>query len=117
MSERKLPTRRRKFSKGKAIRISDLVYDTLDAGRARSKHRPYSWDSLLRRMLGLPDRSGRTQPLVEGILETTTGMFVLKMQNVTWDEIEELAYKVAHTAMMRKKAKAISPPIKLREFR
>lgn len=110
MAERKLPARKRKFSKGSAIRVSDLVYANLDKGR-----RGRSWDSFFRKLFGLPDRLGNEQPLCEGMLETTTGLFLLKLPGTTWNELEETAYKAAHNAAAQKQSKRIEKPLRMRE--
>lgn len=118
MSERKLPSRRRKFTKGRAIRVSDLVFKTLEASRRQRglpEARIRSWDATMRRMLGLPDRTGRTQPLVEGMLEVTTGVFLLKLEGTSWPELEETAFKLATKIAEKKKMVKIAPPIRMRE--
>lgn len=111
MSERKLKNRRRKASKGKAVRVSTLVYDTLDQRRGRK-----SWDHFFRRVFGLPDRAGRSQNLVEGMLEVHSGMLLLKMPNTTWAEAEETAYKLADKVAAKKKVNMM-PPLRMREIR
>jgi hypothetical protein len=108
--ERKLKGRRRKFPKGRIVRLSNLVYETLDKQR-----RSRSWDAFFRRMLGLPDRHERPQPLVEGVLETMTGKFFLKVPGATLAKLEEAAYEVAFRTAAREKAK-LSAPIKMREM-
>lgn len=112
MSERKLGNRKRRASKGKAIRVSNLVYETLDMSR-----RQRSWDCMFRRMLGLPDRAGRNQALVEGMLETTTGLFLLKLEQTAWPELEETAFKMAEAARRRNKQPTVSAPLRMRELR
>jgi len=112
MSERKLASRKRKFSKGHAIRVSDAVYAVLDKQRHGK-----SWDGMFRRMLGLPDRKGITQPLVEGMLETTTGLFVLKLGDTTWPELEETAFKLAASIAEKRKLRAAQTPLRMRELR
>lgn len=52
-----------KKSKGRVIRVSDAVYAALVRKKQPSR---MSWDSLLRKMLGMPDRRGREQKLYEG---------------------------------------------------
>lgn len=111
VSERKLVNRKKRFSKGRAVRVSDLVYETLDKQR-----RGKSWDVLFRKLLGLPDRAGNPQTLVEGMLEATTGMFLLKLPGATWSELEETAYKIAHKAAERKRSKRIEKPLRMREL-
>lgn len=109
--ERKLRNRKRRASKGKAIRISNLVYETLNKARFRR-----SWDCLLRRMLGLEDRAGNPQVLIEGVLETTTGVLLLKTPETSWSLLEERAYEMAIRAAARKKEKRVSRPIRMREL-
>ncbi len=115
MSERKLRNRRKRFSKGRAIRVSDLVFDTIDKARKSGGHRT-SWDCFMRRMLGLPNRAGVTQPLVEGMLEATTGIFVLKLGETSWAELEETAYKLADRIARTKKI-TMQQPLRMREMR
>ncbi len=112
MFERKLPTRKRKFTKGKAVRVSDLVYSTLDKKRYGK-----SWDAMFRRMLGLPDRRGVILPLVEGMLEVMTGIFVLKLEGTSWSEVEETAFKLADAVAKKKDLPTYRPPLKMRELR
>lgn len=96
-----LPNRRKKASKGKLIRISDDVFNLL-----QKKRQGKSWDSLMRRMLGLPDRAGITQPLVVGWLDQDTGQLYL-------DEAE--ARGAAVVAAAKRGTKKIKQPIKMRE--
>lgn len=113
MSERKLPSRKRKFSKGRAIRVSDLVYDTLNVQRYGR-----SWDTMLRRTLGLPDRRGNAQPLVEGMLEVLTGTFILKLNGTTWEELEQTTARLAvHAARKWQKPTDPPPALRMREIR
>jgi hypothetical protein len=111
MAERKLPSRRKKASKGKVIRVSNLVYEMLNKQRYGK-----SWDNLFRKMFGFPDRAGNTQPLVEGVLETMTGKFLLKDVDMKWDRLEEDAYEIAILTAARRKEKRVSRPIKMREI-
>ena len=111
MAERKLRSRRRKSTKGKEIRISNLVYSTLNKYR-----KGHSWDALFRKLLGLPDRAGNEQPLVEGMLETMTGKFFLKLPDIKWDKLEEDAYEIAILTAARRGAKRVSRPLKMREL-
>src|SRR5688572_16817361 len=89
MPERKLPIRTKKASKGVASRISDQVYNIL--GKQR---RGQSWDALFRQIHGLEDRNGNKQALVEGILETVTGRFLLRDPDKPWDDLEKDAYEI-----------------------
>ena len=109
MAEKKLRNRKRIFTKGKAIRVSDFVYEKLGKGRGR-----ISWDCWLRKLHGLPDRDGRAQRLIEGMVEVTTGMFLLKLDSASWDELEETAWKLAHKAAAKRKTR-VEAPIRLRE--
>lgn len=109
--ERNLPTRRRRANKGKRVALSMPVYAAIDKIRAGR-----SFDSYFRHMLGLPDRRGYTLPLVEGMLETISGTFILKLEDTTWNEIEETAFKLADSISVKKKVK-FEKPIKMRELR
>lgn len=112
MAERKLKSRRRKkASKGKSIRVSDLVYSTLDKIR-----KGRSWDSLFRKLFGFPDRAGNEQPLVEGILETMTGQFFLKLPGITWEQLEEDAFEIAIITAAKRGAKRVSKPLRMKEI-
>lgn len=111
MSERKLKNRRRRAPKGRLIRVSNIVYETLD-GQRRSK----SWDALMRRMLGLPDRAGNPQPLAEGMLELHSGVFLLKLPDATWREVSEVANKMAERIAAKKKVR-LEVPVRMREIR
>jgi hypothetical protein len=117
MSERKLKSRKRKFSKGKRIAISDLVYAQLDSARRTGRPRPLSWDAYLRRICGFPNRKGQSQALVEGMLETTTGLFVLRLNGTTWSDVEEVAFKLATEMARKNNRRTISQPLKMRELR
>lgn len=111
MAERKLPSRRKRANMGHVIRVSSLVYDTLDTLRSRR-----SWDWLLRRMLGLQDRAGNAQPLIEGMLETQTGKFFLRTGNEPWSKLEEDAYEIAIIDAAKGKSKRVSRPLRMREL-
>lgn len=104
MSERVLTNRRRRASKGKPIRVSDLVYNTLQKKRANNSKE--SWDCLFRRMLGLPDRRGNEQPLVEGWLEITTGQMYIHQADARGAAVMEAA---------KAKTKKVNKPIRMRE--
>lgn len=108
---RKLPNRKKRFSKGKAIRVSDLVYETLDSSR-----RGRSWDWLMRRMLGLPDRLGNDQPLIEGMLEQLTGKFFLKTARKEWEDLEVDAYEKAFLTAAKSAVKRVPRPLRMREL-
>ncbi len=111
MGERKLRNRKKRAPKGRAIRVSNLVFETLDKER-----RSRSWDWLFRRILGLPDRAGNEQPLVEGMLETMTGKFFLRMPDVPWDQVQEDAYETAILAAAKRRTKLVSRPLRMREL-
>lgn len=111
MAARRLRNRRKRASKGRLIRISDLVYDALNKNRMRM-----SWDCLLRRMLGLPDRYGNEQTLIEGLLEQNTGRFFLKRPDVRWSALEEDAYEVAILAAAKARTKRVRAPLRMREL-
>lgn len=104
MAERILKNRRRRASKGHLIRISDHVWNTLQKKRTNNTYE--SWDSLLRRMLGLPNRKGELQPLIEGWLEVISGQFYLKENEARGAAVWESA---------KRKTKQVPKPIKLRE--
>ena len=109
--ERKLPSRKKKFPKGHAIRISDFLFKILDKSRNRK-----SWDTFFRIQFGLPDKNGVAQPLIEGILETLSGKFILKMPEAKWEKLIEDAYEVAFFAAAKRKVKRVPKPIRLREL-
>lgn len=70
----------------------------------------------MRRMLGLPDRKGRPQPLIEGMLEVMTGLFILKLEGTSWTELEETAFKLADQVARQRKVK-VSAPLRMKELR
>ena len=108
--EKVLPNRKRKrkrASKGRTLRVSDAVWNYLEKRRTNGA-RNLSWDRFLRRVLGLPDRSGSEQPLVEGWLEVATGRFYLRK-----DEANGAAVVAAAKAGRKVPIK----PIRLREVR
>lgn len=109
--ERKLRNRRRRAGKGKIVRLSTLVYEVLDK---RRNGRP--WDCMMRHLFGLPDREGREQTLVEGMLEVHTGMLVLKLPDATWLDTEEIANKIAEHVSAQKQVPK-QRPIRMREAR
>lgn len=92
--------------------MSDLVFGTLDARRAGR-----SWDGTLRRMLGLPDRSGNPQQLVEGVLEVHTGTFILKAPDVAWEDAEKIACRIAAVYERKKLLRYSDKPVRMREVR
>jgi hypothetical protein len=112
VSERKLKSRKRRFSKGRRIAISDFTFAEL----SKQLH-GRSWDAFMRRMFGLPDRKGREQQLVEGMLEVTTGTFILRLADTTWEEVELTANKFAEVAARKKQLRTYAPAIRMREVR
>lgn len=121
MAERKLKSRRRRrrrANKGRLIRVSTAVYETLDRKRRNgfNLHALKSWDCYLRCMLGLPDRAGVPQPLVEGVLEATTGMFILRVGETSWQELEDTARKIGEQISVRKQVRPAAP-VRMREIR
>lgn len=110
-SERKLSSRKRRFSKGKAIRVSDLIYDLLNRER-----RSLSWDCFLRRVFGQPDRAGNEQPLIEGVLEAVSGRFLLRLPDQSWRKLEEDAYEIAFLSAAKQRLKRVDRPIRMREI-
>lgn len=111
MAVRKLPNRRKRATKGRVIRISDQVYKVLDEQRKRK-----SWDSFIRKLLGLEDRQGNSQRLIEGMVETVTGKFILKDDHITWEKLEEKAYEIGILAAAKMKLKRIDKPLRMREL-
>lgn len=110
--ERKLPSRRkRRKYKGRTLRVSCFLYDELDRLR-----RGKSWDALLRKVFGLPDRTGNEQPLVEGMLETMTGTFLLRIDGKDWSQLEEDAYELAIITAAKRAVKRVSKPLRMREL-
>ena len=96
--------KRKKASKGKPIRVSDLVYNTLNSQRLNK--RSLSWDAFMRIILGLPNRKGEVKPLLEGWLEVNSGQFYLN---------EKDANGAAVVLMAKKKTKKYLKPIRMRE--
>lgn len=111
MAERKLQSRRRRADKGKSIRVSTALFKIIDKSR-----RGKSWDSFFRILFGIPDRAGNEQPLIEGMLETMTGRFFLKLPDKPWDKLEEDAYEIAIMTAAKRGAKRVSRPLKMREL-
>lgn len=111
MAERKLPARRRRASKGREIRISDLVYKTLNEHRGEQ-----SWDALMRKVLGLPNRRGICKILLEGILEPMTGKFFLRPPDVPWSEVEMDAREVGIGEAVKRKTRKVAAPLRMREL-
>jgi len=95
--ERKLASRRRKVSLGRVIRVSDAVYDLLNASRGK-----LSWDCIMRRTLGLPDRYGTHCRLIEGMLEPTSGMLILRLNGVSWEELEQVVQRLTLLSQYRR---------------
>lgn len=110
-SERKLRNRKRKASVGRVIRVSDLVYGELDAQR-----KGRSWDWFMRRVLGLPDRAGNEQILIEGVVELLTGKFFLKEPSIAWGAVEQNAYETGFIAAARTGKRRVPKPLKVREL-
>jgi hypothetical protein len=111
MAERRLPSRRKRASKGRVIRISTAVFESLDERR-----RGQSWDSFLRKLHGLEDRHGNPQILIEGMVEALTGAFFLKTPDTTWEKLEEKVYEAAFMAAAEAGLKRIGKPLKMREL-
>lgn len=108
---RKLSNRKRRASKGRVIRVSDALFLALNKNRGTR-----SWHALLRLIFGLPNRRGEVRPLVEGLLEVTTGKFYLKTPEKAWRAVEEAAYETAIIAAARARTKKVNNPIRLREL-
>lgn len=100
-----LPNRRKFASKGRPVRLSDDIYNLLDKKRSRFTKR-LSFDCLLRRVFGLPNRRGEPQPLVEGWLEVNSGKFYL-------DEADARGAAVIEAA--RARTKKVKRPLRMRE--
>lgn len=71
---------------------------------------------MFRRMLGLPDRTGRPQTLVEGMLEVHSGTFVMRLQDSHWKDVEEVACRIADRESKRRKVTLVLP-VRMREMR
>lgn len=82
--------RKRAIAKNRTVRISEGLMRELNKLRHGK-----SWDAWLRYSFGLPDRHGELRPAIEGILETTSGIFFLKLHDTSWEEVEQLAYRAA----------------------
>jgi hypothetical protein len=111
MSERKLAIRKKKNPKGRIVRVSNDVFNVLN----RRRPKDMSWDSFMRKMLGLPDRSGNPQNIVEGYLEVTTGRFLPLTPDKNWRTLAEEAYEIAIVAAAKRGTSKVHKPIKLRE--
>ena len=94
--------------------MSDHVFTELNKMQPVIKKK--SWDSILRKLLGLPDRQGNKQILIEGVLETITGQFLLKESRRAWNTLETDAYEIAFFAAAKRKLKQVPKPIKMREL-
>lgn len=99
---------KRKWPKkpGKVIRVSPLVWKTLQGSRRRKE----SVDSAMRRLLGLPGRKSPTQELRE--------FFALPAAQIIRERVEDArGIAVILAARMKKAGKpaAIEEPIRVRE--
>ncbi len=104
MAEKVLRSRRRrKASKGRVLRVSDDVFAYLNRKRAKR-----SFDCLFRTLLGLPDREGIPQPLLEGWLEITSGRFFFNAAEARGEAV---------MAAARAKSKSVNKPLKMREVK
>lgn len=101
-TKKRKKSRGKPASKGKNIRISDAVFGTLDSSRLKGE----SWDNLLRKILGLPNRRGEHPALVEGWLELNTGRLYLSRSEARGQAVVEAA---------KQGKKQISQPIFMRE--
>jgi len=70
----------------------------------------------MRKVLGIPDRAGNEQRLVEGVLEVLTGKFFLKEPTIAWGKVEQQAYETGFIAAAKQRRKYVPKPIKLKEF-
>lgn len=94
----------KKASKGgKAIKLSHEVIDRLK----RKQRKRESFDSVLRRILGMPSRSGERQELKI--------LYALTEPGLVFERLEEARGESMVQAAMKKKRKA-EKPIKLREY-
>lgn len=98
--------KRKKASKGKAIRISDEVHNFLI--QKKNNGRTQSWDCFFRSVFGLPKRNGDSQKLLEGWLEQNSGQFYLKMAEANGASVVE-AVKAGRKTPIK--------PMKMREVR
>ena len=103
---------RRRISKNQTVRVS-REFIRLVAGRRRSR----PWDVWLRIAFGLPDRWGRPQPSTEGMLETTTGIFIVKLHGTSWEELEQMVYRAAEQLARKKGLKNPCTPVRMQEIR
>ncbi len=113
MAEKLLKNRKRKkASKGKPIRLSDLVLGVLD--KQRQNNTKLSYDAYLRKLLGLPKRGneaqwiedGRPMYVLEGWVEVNTQKFYL-------DEADANGAAVLEAA--KRKRKKFDKPVRVRE--
>lgn len=109
--ERRLRTKRKRRYSGKAIRLSNDLLAWMDA--RRRGHRSY--DAFLRRYFGMPDWRGTPQPLIEGVLETTSGQFFLRTG--TWAQAEAVARGAAVVEAARRRTRKVNKPLRMRELR
>ena len=100
--------KRKKASKGEAVRLSDAVIAYLNR---QNNNRGLSYDALMRKLFGLPDRKGASQRLIEGYLIPASGAFHLRTKDYT----EADANGDAIIAAAKKKSKKVHAPILMRE--
>ena len=100
--ERVLKNRKKRVSKGRILRVSDAVWAHLEPKRKDGE----SFDSLMRRIFGLPDRDGFENPLLKGWIEVTTGQFFITRED---------AYGAAVVAAAKAKSRRVNKPVRVRE--
>lgn len=88
--------------KGRIIRVSQEVYAYLE----RKKQGTISWDSLFRKIFGLPNRKGLKQPLTEFYFVPSTGRAFQKLSE---------ARGAAIVDAVRKGSRKPDKPIRMRE--
>jgi len=91
-----------KKQKGKVIRVSELTYGLL----AKKRQSKMSWDALLRRQFGLPDKRGNPQPLGE--------WYVLPEAMQVFDSLPKAKGAAVLNAVKSKSGRA-ERPLKVRE--
>ena len=89
---------------GRAIKLSHEVINTLK----RKQKKNESFDSIIRRILGLPSRDGKDQSL-------KTFYVITKPEGAAFNKLEEARGEAMIRAAMKKKRKA-EKPIKVKEY-
>lgn len=110
MAARRLRSKRKKRPEGRAVRLSKLALDYVETRRQGYR----SFDAWFRKQFGLPDWRGNPQPLVEGMLEVTSGRFILKTSD--WASVEAEANGAAVVEAAKLKTKRVRKPLRMREI-